>query len=68
MKKPRCLKVRKYADRLIDINEYLALFPGSKLTDKIGMTGLNEILLNSMSNSWSNQAYVQLFDCKSISF
>ena len=29
---------------------------------------MNEILLNSMPNSWSNQAYVQVFYCKSITF
>ena len=29
---------------------------------------LNEILLNSMPNSWSKQAYVQGFDCKYITF
>ena len=38
------------------------------MTDKIGVTELNNILLNSMPNSWSKQAYVQDFDCESISF
>ena len=32
------------------------------------MTELDRILLNSMPNSWSNQAYVQVFDCESITF
>ena len=35
-------------------------------TQKFGMTELNEILLNSMPNSWSKQAYVQGFDWKYI--
>ena len=63
MRKPRGLKVRFYAACLIDLNDYLDLFHGENLTDKIGMTELNEILLNSMPNSWINQAYVHVFDC-----
>ena len=38
------------------------------MTDKIGMTELNEILLNSMPNSWSKKLYVQGFDYESINF
>ena len=38
------------------------------MTDKIGVTELNNILLNSMSNSWSKQAYVQGFDYETYSF
>ena len=38
MKKPRSLKVRYYAARLIDLNEYLASLPGSTLADKIDVT------------------------------
>ena len=68
MKKPRILKVRRYDSCLIDLNDYLASFLGATMADKIGVTELNEILLNSMSNSWSKQAYVQGFDCESISF
>ena len=29
---------------------------------------MNEILVHSFFNSWYKQAYVQGFDCKSISF
>ena len=47
---------------LIELSEYLPSFPGSTPTQKIGMTELNEILLKSMPNSWSKQAYVQVFD------
>ena len=32
------------------------------------MTELKEILINSMPNSCSNQAYVQVFDCEYITF
>ena len=66
MKKLRGIKVRCYAARLIHLHEYLASFPGATLSYKIGVTELNEILLNSMSNSWSKQAYVQGFDCEPI--
>ena len=65
-RKPHRFKVRYYVTHLIDLNEYLDSFPVAKLTDKIGMTDLNEILLNSMPNSWSKQAYVQIFDCEYI--
>ena len=55
-------------DHLIDLNEFLPSFPGSTPTHKICMTELNEILLNSMPNSWIKQAYVQGFYWKSITF
>ena len=66
--KPCSVKVRCSAARLIYLNEYLASFTGVTISDKIGVTELNEIILNSMSNSWSKQAYFQGFDCESISF
>ena len=59
----RCvLKVRRYTDCLIDLNEYMASFPGEKPTEKIGVTELNENMLNIMPNSWIKQAHVQVFD------
>ena len=67
-KKPRILTVRPYRGRLIDLHEYLASVLGETLTDKIGLTDLNEILLKSMPNSWSKQAYLQGFDCETITF
>ena len=38
------------------------------MSDKMGVTKLNEVILNSIPNSWSNQEYVQGFDCGSILF
>ena len=67
-KNPRGLAVRHYAARLIDLNEHLASFLGAIFSGKIGITELNDILLNSMHNSWSKQAYVQGFECEYISF
>ena len=60
------VKVRLYAARLVDLNFYLDLFPGENISDKICGMELNEILLNSMPNSWSKQAYVQVFYCEYI--
>ena len=57
-----------YTDYLVWLNEYLGMFPGGELTDKIGMTELDEILLNSIPNSWRKQAYVQGFDYEYITF
>ena len=65
-KKPRSLKVRRYAARLIYFYEYLASFPGVTMADKIGVNKLNEIILNSTNNSWSKKACVQGFDYESI--
>ena len=36
------------------------------MADKIGVTKLNEIIKNSITNSCSKQAYVQGFDWESI--
>ena len=68
MKQLHSLTVRRYVARLIGPNEYLAHFPWANLADKIDVTDLNEISLNSMPNSWSRQAYVQGFDCESVTF
>ena len=67
MKNPHILKVKRYAARLIYLNEYLASFPGETMDGKMGVTELNEILLKIMTNRWSKQAYVQGFDCDTIS-
>ena len=68
MSKLHDLKVRRHTARFIDLNQYLALLPGSTFTDKIGVTELNEILLNSMPNRWIRQAYVQGFEYENILF
>ena len=63
MRKPHKLKMRLYAAFLIDINTYLDVFTGVKANAEICETELNEILFNSMPNSWRNQAYMQGFYC-----
>ena len=43
MKKPRGLRVRRYAECLIGLNDYLASFPGATMADKMGVTEINKI-------------------------
>ena len=66
MRKPHSLKVICCAAHMIDINEYLYVFPWAKASDKIYETELNGILLNSMTSLWIRQAYVQGFYCESV--
>ena len=68
MKNTRVLKVRRYAARLIYLNEYLASFLGENLYDKFDVTELNEILSNRMPNIRSKQAYFQGFNWEYILF
>ena len=51
MRKPLGLKVRRYAACLIELNEYLDLFPGVNKSRKFFVTELNEIVLNRMTNN-----------------
>ena len=41
MKNLRSLKLRRYAARLIDLNEYLDSIPGKTMYDKMGATEVN---------------------------
>ena len=41
VRKPHILKVRRHADRMIDLNKYWDMFPGAKISDKFFMTELN---------------------------
>ena len=56
----RGLKLGHYTTSLIELNGYLVLFPGAKLTEN-GMTDFNENLLNSMPYSESDKVYEQGF-------
>ena len=67
MRKPHSLILRRYADRLVDLKNYLASFPGGTLSDNIEENSLDIIMLNIMPNSWSKQAYIQGFYCELIS-
>ena len=52
IRKPRGLKVRRYMARLIDLNEYLAVFPGGNMSENNWTTELYKNLLNSTPRSW----------------
>ena len=47
---------------MIEIDEYVAAFPGAKAGEKIVDMELNYIILNSIRNGWSRQTYLQGFD------
>ena len=66
--KPCSHKVILYAARLLDLNEYSASFLEANLADKIDISELNEILINSLPISCSKEAYVQGFNCEYILF
>ena len=51
MRKLLSLEVRRYAGHFIDLDDYLAYFPGDILSDKIGLIELNKNLLSIMPNS-----------------
>ena len=63
-RKPCGLKAIRYANCMIDIKEYLAVLPGKRSSDKICEMKLNGVLLNSMLNSGTRQAYEQGFGCE----
>ena len=66
MKNPCELSLVHYAPRTIKLNEYFAALPIGKLSEKIGDTELNKILLISVPNIWSKKVYVKRFDCETI--
>ena len=53
---------------MIDINRYLAEFPGSNKNEMFFVIEINQILLNIMPNICCKQAYAQVYDCASITF
>ena len=67
-KKSRSQKLRRNLARFVDLNKCFASFPGGDLADKIDVTELDDIFINTMTNIWSKQAYVQGFDWKYILF
>ena len=45
MRNPLGLKVRRYADPFFGLNEFLAVFPVAKISDKTCVTEMNKILV-----------------------
>ena len=66
MKKLHGLKVTRYADCMIYLNEYLSMLPREKASYNFFEMELNAILLKRMPKIWNRQAYVQGFYCETI--
>ena len=66
MKKLHGLKVIRYADCMIYLNEYLSMLPREKASYNFFEMELNAILLKRMPKIWNRQAYVQGFYCETI--
>ena len=55
------VSVKKFDTRLMDINEYLPLFPGSDNMKIIADEEMNEIILHTVPIVWMKQAHLQGF-------
>ena len=64
MRKPRDLLFKRFTERKIELDNYLPLFPGSRTSKKIPPKELNNILLHTVPNGWTKQAYLQGWDFK----
>ena len=56
-RKPRELKVRRYAECMVDLNGYLDILTGPKASKEIGETKLDKTIFHSMPNGCSRQVY-----------
>ena len=54
--------MKVFAARLTELNNYLLLFPGSRVSKKIPTEELNRIILNSVPNALEKQAYLRGWD------
>ena len=61
MRKPRGLKVRGYAARLVGLNEYLTVLPGANISDKIFVTELNDFFQTVCPTSGSSRRVYKYF-------
>ena len=61
IRNPHELKVSHYLAHMVELNEYLAIFPGSKESDKLRETELNGIILHTIPNGCNMQDYGQFF-------
>ena len=52
MWKPRGILFKRFASRLVELNNYFPIFPGSRAAKKISPEELNKILLHTVPNSW----------------
>ena len=68
IRKPRRLKVRRYAAPLVEHNEYVDSFLGSYAGKNIYEVESNDILLHRTTVGWDMQYFLQCFDFKVVPF
>ena len=52
MRKPRRISFKHFSTRLMEMNNFLPLFPGLEASKKMSSKELNKILLHAIPNSW----------------
>ena len=62
MRKPRDMSFKRSAERLMEIDNFLPLFPGSDPTKKTPPEELNDKFLHAAPNGWERQSYLQGWD------
>ena len=62
MRKPQGLPLKIFSVQLMELNNYLTLFPGSSSSKKMDPEELNEILLQAVLKLWARRAYLQVWD------
>ena len=68
MRKSHTFKIRCYAEHMVELNEYLDIFTGSDIDNKICEGEPNEILMNNTPNGWDNQDFMQGFDSETATY
>ena len=59
MRRSRVLQFNIFAARRTELNNYLPLFLGSIVANKMYPEELNEILIHAVPNSWARKSYIQ---------
>ena len=62
IRKPQSMTFNRFAARLIEMNNFLPLFPGLDVSRKMEPEERNEILLHAVTNAWAKQSYLQGWD------
>ena len=68
MRKPRDLLFKIFAARLIELNNYLPISPGSSAAKNMDSEELNKILLHVVPYLWAKQSYIQVWDFEGRSY
>ena len=68
MRKPWELHLKRFNAWLIELNNYLILFPTSRSPKKIPSKELNKIPLHDVPNRWATKACIQGWDFEGKSY